>query len=839
MLKNKTMTYVSLFSSAGVGCYGFHMEGFECVATNELLPRRMEVQRANKKCQLDSGYISGDITQPAIKQKIYDEIGKWETRGNDGIDVVIATPPCQGISVINHKKNDREINRNSLVVESVEIIDRIKPRFFIFENVMAFQKTLCITPDEQVMPIGEYIRSALGAEYTISGRILNFMNYGSNSSRTRTLMIGVSKKYRNNITPFDLYPSFRPEKTLREVIFDYPRLTWGEISQSDFYHAFRTYDPAMRPWIHDLKESESAFDNADPAKRPHRIVDGKRIENARKNRDKYTRQPWDRFVQCVHTRNDQLAAQNTIHPEQDRVFSIRELMDMMTIPHSFRWVDYSIDELNGMSDVEKRKVYKEHEVNIRQCLGEAVPTEIMRQIAARIKAAMQTKRSDAAEINRIIADNNLAERDNLIVFLRENPLNLDIASLMRITELCNAHREKNAAFYTNKFIVNEIMGRLPVFNKEEIRILEPSVGAGSFIPFLFKQYENVPHVILDVVDIDPASLEAFSLLLNRIGVPSNFTINQICHDFITWKPEYRYDLAVGNPPFSKLKKKTQAIAEALKANVNQKTNNLAAIFLEKCIRCSDCVSLVLNKNILASEEYTQTRNYLRTVKIDSIIDFGRCGFTGVSIETMCMIIYSRQKPKDTTVYSMKYNMQHTRSQEYLTDPAYPSFVIYRDEQFDEVAKKLQFDVFTVFRDRQITKANTVAKSNGNCLWVIKARNIDDDGLGITHIPDYDVYLPIQIAETVSASQFVNNERVYLTPNMTYNPRVIDNLPNTIPDGSVAVLIPKEELRLTAKQKAFFSSEEYRRFYGIARNLSTQSINVDNNSVYYYGVLRDE
>ena len=701
---------------------------------------------------------------------------KWELIGNDGIDVVIATPPCQGISVINHKKNDREINRNSLVVESVEIINRIKPRFFVFENVMAFQKTLCITPDEQVMPIGEYIRSALGAEYIISGRILNFMNYGSNSSRTRTLMIGVSKKYRNNITPFDLYPSFRPEKTLREVIFDYPRLEWGEISQSDFYHAFRTYDPAMRPWIHDLKESESAFDNADPAKRPHRIVDGKRVENARKNRDKYTRQPWDRFVQCVHTRNDQLAAQNTVHPEQDRVFSIRELMDMMTIPHSFRWVDYSIDELNAMSDVEKRKVYKEHEVNIRQCLGEAVPTEIMRQIAGRIKAAMQTKRSDAAEINRIIADNNLAERDNLIVFLRDNPLNLDIASLMRITELCNAHREKNAAFYTNKFIVNEIMGRLPVFNKEEIRILEPSVG---------------------------------------------------------------YDLAVGNPPFSKLKKKTPAIAEALKANVNQKTNNLAAMFLEKCIRCSDCVSLVLNKNILASEEYTQTRDYLRTVKIDSIIDFGRYGFTGVSIETMCMIIYPRQKPKDTTVYSMKYNMQHTRSQEYLTDPAYPSFVIYRDEQFDEVAKKLRFDVFTVFRDRQITKANTVAKSNGNCLWVIKARNIDDDGLGITHIPDYDVYLPMQIAETVSASQFVNNERVYLTPNMTYNPRVIDNLPNTIPDGSVAVLIPKEDLRLTAKQKAFFSSEEYRRFYGIARNLSTQSINVDNNSVYYYGVLRDE
>ncbi len=839
MLKDNTLTYISLFSSAGVGCYGFHLEGFECVATNELLQKRIDVQRVNKKCKLDSGYITGDIVQPEIKQKIYDEISKWKKMGNDCIDVVIATPPCQGISVINHKKNDREINRNSLVVESVEIIERIKPRFFIFENVMAFQKTLCITPDEKVMPIGEYIRSTLGSEYIISGRILNFMNYGSNSSRTRTLMIGVSKKYRNNITPFDLYPSFKPEKTLREIIYEYPRLEWGEISQSDFYHAFRTYNPIMRPWIHDLKENESAFDNVDPAKRPHRIIDGKRIENICKNRDKYTRQPWDRFIQCVHTRNDQLAAQNTIHPEQDRVFSVRELMDMMTIPHSFRWVDYSLDELNVMSDTEKRNIYKAHEVNIRQCLGEAVPTEIMRQIAVNIKTSLRTKRSDAGEINRIITEHKLEERSNLLTFLQSNSLNLDIASLTRITELCNAHREKNAAFYTNKFIVNEIMGWLPAFNKKEVRILEPSVGAGSFIPFLFKKYENVPHVVLDVVDIDPASLEAFSLLLNKMKVPSNFTINQICHDFVTWQPRYRYDLAVGNPPFSKLKKKGSAIEKALKENANQKTNNLAAIFLEKCIRCSDCVSLVLNKNILSSEEYVQTREFLRKMRIDSIIDFGRYGFTGVSIETICMIIYPRQKPKNTTVYSMKYNIQHTRSQEYLTDKNYPSFLIYRDEQFDEVAKKLCFNVFTVFRDRQITKANTIPKSNGNCLWVIKARNINDDGSGITHIPDYDVYLPMQIAESIAASQFVNNERVYLTPNMTYNPRVIDNLPNTIPDGSVAVLIPKGDFRLTARQKAFFSSEEYRRFYGIARNLSTQSINVDNNSVYYYGVLRNE
>lgn len=838
MLKDKSMTYVTLFSSAGVGCHGFQMEGYRCIATNEIIERRMQVQRCNHKCEYDSGYIVGDITSDVIKQRIYSEIRKWKHKGNDRVDVIIATPPCQGISVINHKKNDKEINRNSLVVESVEIIRQINPRFFIFENVMAFQKTLCITPDGRTVPIGEYVREVLGKDYVISGRILNFMNYGSNSSRTRTLMIGVDKAYRNNITPYDLYPEFRPEKTLREVIYDFPRLEWGEIYVDDFYHAFRTYKSEMREWIHDLKEGESAFDNDSPEKRPHRVVNGQIVENIRKNRDKYTRQPWDRFIQCVHTRNDQLAAQNTIHPEQDRVYSIRELMAMMTIPDDFRWVDMSLEELNALSNEEKLDVYKSHEMNIRQCLGEAVPTEIMRQLAAAIRNKLAQKRCESIEINRIIADYHLDNRENLRAFLRDNPMELDVASLMRITELCNARREKNAAFYTNKFIVNEIMGSLPTFSKDEIRILEPSVGAGSFIPFLFRRYENVPHVILDVVDIDPDSIETFDIMLEKLDIPQNFTINRICQDFLTYRTIHRYDLAVGNPPFSKLKERTPEIELSLASNANHVTNNLSEMFLEKCIRCSDCVALVLNKTLLSTEEFEDTRNLLRQMRIETIIDFGRYGFTGVSIETMCLIVYPKMKPSETSVYSMKFNRKSVREQSYLTDKRFPYFIIYRDEDFDAVADKLIFNVFSVFRDRQITKSITSSERVGPSLWVIKAKNIDDDGQGITHIPGYDVYLPEEIAVTLSAYQYVDDSSVYLTPNMTYNPRVIENLPGIIPDGSVAVLIPKKPLRLTKRQRAYFSTEEYRRFYSIARNLSTQSINVDKTSVFFYGVLKE-
>ena len=40
-------TYISLFSSAGVGCYGFKQEGYYCIATVELLERRLNVQKCN------------------------------------------------------------------------------------------------------------------------------------------------------------------------------------------------------------------------------------------------------------------------------------------------------------------------------------------------------------------------------------------------------------------------------------------------------------------------------------------------------------------------------------------------------------------------------------------------------------------------------------------------------------------------------------------------------------------------------------------------------------------------------------------------------------------------
>ena len=380
-MKNKT--YISLFSSAGVGCYGFKLEDFECVATNELISRRLQVQKYNKKCKYESGYICGDILSEDIKNKIMSEISFWKEKENlDEITTVIATPPCQGMSVANHKKKEEQ-KRNSLVVESIKLIKLIKPKTFIIENVRAFLNTICTDVDGSDKKIGEAIDSNLSEFYNIESKILNFKDYGSNSSRTRTIVIGVRNDI--NISPLDLFPKKQKEKTIRQVIGKLKPLNkMGEICEDDIYHFFRKYSNEMRKWIENLKEGQSAFDNEDEERIPHYYKNGEKIYCKKKNGDKYTRQCWDKVAPCIHTRNDILASQNTIHPSDDRVFSIRELMRFMTIPENFKWDSRTLSELNKLDQIEKEKFVKLNDINIRQSIGEAVPTTIFNQIAKNI-----------------------------------------------------------------------------------------------------------------------------------------------------------------------------------------------------------------------------------------------------------------------------------------------------------------------------------------------------------------------------------------------------------------------------------------------------------------------
>lgn len=826
-------TYISLFSSAGVGCYGFKEEGFFCIATVEILERRLKIQEYNNKCSFNSGYICGDMTKQETKDKIFAEMAMWKKGFNvTDLDVLIATPPCQGMSVANHKKKKDEIVRNSLVVESIKMAKQIKPKFIIFENVRAFLTSVCTDVDGKAKSIKEAITEHLGGEYNILYRVVNFKDYGNPSSRTRTLVIAVRKDIRE-VTPYDIFPDKQPERTLRQVIGHLPSLkTMGEISKNDIYHSFRRYAPEMESWIADIKEGQSAFDNTDIHKIPHTVKNGVVIYNARKNGDKYTRQYWDKVAPCIHTRNDILASQNTVHPVDNRVFSIRELMLLMSVPASFQWSDIPYEKLNALPLEEKEKFLKKEGVNIRQNLGEAVPTIIFRQIANKIRRVITRPYLNEQEIKGIIKRNQLTDIDKLLKFIKDNRT-FRFAELSKIAELANAERDHNAAYYTRQDTCFTIVNSLPDEKKfTTINILEPSVGVGNFLPTLIEKYGEVQDVNIDVVDIDKNSIAILKALLKKLSVPENVHIHFIVADSLQYNFKKKYDIVIGNPPFMKLTKDKNLLATYKESAYNKETNNLFAFFIEKTLKIGNIVSLIVPKSLINAPEFNMTRSLMKEYRIERIIDFGEKGFKGVKIETISFIINTQKKPDNTTVESYITHDIRILPQSYITDARFPYWLIYRDSEFDKVANEMQFNVFKSYRDRVITKSKT--KSKGS-IRVLKSRNIGDNE--IVDIPNYDSY--VDDVSGLDVAKYMNKDCVLL-PNLTYKPRACFMPKGCIADGSVAILTPiNSEAHISKQDLAFYATDEFSRFYSVARNRGSRSLNIDNNSVFFFGTLKQD
>ena len=164
----------------------------------------------------------------------------------------------------------------------------------------------------------------------------------------------------------------------------------------------------------------------------------------------------------------------------------------------------------------------------------------------------------------------------------------------------------------------------------------------------------------------------------------------------------------------------------------------------------------------------------------------------------------------------------------------------RNSAFDEVAKKMEFGVFCVFRDRQITNKDVKnTKTSPKDIQVIKSRNIDNLGKKILKINNYDSYISNKVIDKFAVKKYLNAENVYITPNMTYKPRVMRKPKGVITNGSIAILIPKNlDTTFTDKDLEYFSSNEYRKFYEIARNYQTRSLNIDNNSVFFFGKRKE-
>lgn len=437
------------------------------------------------------------------------------------------------------------------------------------------------------------------------------------------------------------------------------------------------------------------------------------------------------------------------------------------------------------------------------------------------------------EIKKLISKYDLNNRDYVIEFIDKNPENLSVDRLSRIAELVNTQRLETAAFYTDQNTLEIIGKHLPNINKDIIRILEPSAGVGNFLDIIINKYGNAKKLIIDLNDIDSKSIEIIKSLIKHRDLPENIEINFYHSDFLINDFDSYYDLIIGNPPFLKLSKKT-GLNELSKLFDDSITKNTAGFFLQKSLKMAENVILIMPKYFLHNSDFSYTRNFVKQFNIKKIIDFGENGFKGVKIETIAMVINTRNEINQTCCYSVTGDFYNYQDQNKITSDEFPSWVIYRNDFFDEMVSKLKFNIFKSFRDRQIT--NKILKDYGE-IRVLKSRNLVRDGSEIINIEKYDSYIEKNDLKGLYVEKYINRDDVYLCPNMTYYPRMFKKPKNTVVNGSIAILENISDYTITEADLKFFSSDYFEEFYRIARNHSTRSLNIDNNSVVFFGIKR--
>ena len=167
------LTCVSLYTGCGGLDLGFHDAGFETVWANEISPDAVATyrnelrRRGHHNCTL----VCGDIKDTALPKA-------------GSADVVIGGPPCQGFSIAG--KMDPDDPRSRHVWEFFRVVEHVRPRAFVMENVKALAKN-----ERWKQTRRSLIEKAESLGFKTRLLLLNAADYGVPQLRERMFLIGV------------------------------------------------------------------------------------------------------------------------------------------------------------------------------------------------------------------------------------------------------------------------------------------------------------------------------------------------------------------------------------------------------------------------------------------------------------------------------------------------------------------------------------------------------------------------------------------------------------------------------------------------------------------------
>lgn len=193
------MKIISLFSGCGGLDLGFERAGFDITIANEYDSTIWETFKINHPKTM---LIQGDI-------RTVDE-GKFPSN----IDGIIGGPPCQSWSEAGSLKGIND-SRGRLFYDYIRILRKVKPKFFLAENVSGM---LANRHSEAVKNI---INLFEDSGYNVTVTLVNAKDYGVAEERKRVFYIGFRKNLGINFAfPKGSTEDDNKKITLRDIIWD-------------------------------------------------------------------------------------------------------------------------------------------------------------------------------------------------------------------------------------------------------------------------------------------------------------------------------------------------------------------------------------------------------------------------------------------------------------------------------------------------------------------------------------------------------------------------------------------------------------------------------------------
>ena len=395
---NSSLTGVSLFSGAGLSDLGYEMAGFRFVVQVEADHKRAAIGAANFP---NSVWLARDVCGST------DDIATaYHEATSRPLDLLVATPPCQGMSSSNPGRGKRRSSKaqeleakNRLMLEVIPIAHRLKPRVIVAENVRPVL-TLNVEYEGASRTVIDHMRHHL-SDYEVFPEVINVADYGIPQVRKRALVVAIHKDepYLKSESSHDGIALPNPSHSERPTNGAMPWLSirqWLQLMNYAQLDSKSEVTARGGHWLHFVPHyasdrymqvsqippysGRSAFENdVCPScgqqsveeglmkcpscgglmcNRPYVERDGG-PSLIRGFKSSYRRMNPGRPAYTVTTNSSHIGSDFKIHPWENRVLSILECADIQTVPRFYDWTRAAEDNTLYL---------------IRNLVGEAFPT---------------------------------------------------------------------------------------------------------------------------------------------------------------------------------------------------------------------------------------------------------------------------------------------------------------------------------------------------------------------------------------------------------------------------------------------------------------------------------